>query len=137
MELVLDRRIMWDKTHLKQIDQAKKEYLKWKRKGYVITLEDKMTVIERFNPAFEEIVVLTRKVTKHVMKILNQEGDERIVWDKENGMEAKQAKERFLKLLKDGWLAYSVDRDGNKNRKITEFDVDAEEILMVPKTAKG
>ncbi len=138
MELVLDTRIMWDKTHLKQIDQAKTMFMRYKRQGYQFTNESKTAIIERFNPALEEIVVLAKKVTKkHEMKILNQKGDERIVWDKDDGIEAKQAKERFNQLLKDGWKAYSVDRDGKRNRKIVEFDVDAEEILMVPKTAKG
>ena len=44
---------------------------------------------------------------------------------------------RYYTLTKKGYKAYSVDRNGNKNRRIKEFDVDAEEILMIPPTAKG
>lgn len=137
MELVLDQRILWDSSHLKQIDQAKAMFLKFKKQGYQFTKEDKVTIIEKFHPALEVIVVLAKKVTKrHKMVVLNDKGDERVVWDKNNGPEAKQAKERFNELIEKGWKAYSV-HNGEKNRKITEFDVDAEEILMVPETARG
>jgi hypothetical protein len=84
------------------------------------------------------VVIKAQKViAKHVMKILCPAGDERVVWDKDNGQEAMQAKERFKDLLKKKYKAYSVDARGKKNRPIEEFDVDAEEILMVPPTSAG
>lgn len=135
-ELIMDQRIVWNSSHLKQIDEAKKTYLKFKKLGYVITKIDGK-VLERFIPSLEELIVKAQKTTKRVMKILNEMGDERLVWEKENGKQAKEAKAKFIKLLDDGYKAYSVDRGGNKNRRIEEFDIDAEEILMVPKTAKG
>ena len=136
MELVLNLRLVWDSKSLKEIDQAKQEYLKYKKKGYIITQENGATV-ERFNPNLEAIIVLAKKTSKHILKILTPKGDERVVWDKDNGPEAKQAKAKFNELLDKGYTAYSVDREGKKNRKIIEFDIDAEEILMVPKTIKG
>lgn len=137
MELIMDRQIVWDKAHIRQIDQAKKLYWKFKREGYVITLEDKKTPIKRFNPNLETIVIIAKKVKGHVMKFLSEKGDERLVWDMDSGPEAKQAKNKFNELIKKGYKAYSVDHKGEKNRKITEFDVEAEEILMVPETIKG
>ena len=74
---------------------------------------------------------------KRVLKILSEAGDERLVWNKEYGQEAKEAKRKFNEFLAKGYKAYSVDSQGKKNRKIEEFDVDAEEILMIPATAKG
>ncbi len=135
-ELVMDRIIPWDSSHLKQIDEAKKEYRKYKKLGYIITKMDG-TILERFDSALEEIIIKAQKTAKRVMKILNDHGDERLVWEKEDGRQAKEAKSRFVKLIADGYKAYSVDRNGKKNRRIEEFDIDAEEILMVPKTAKG
>jgi len=137
MELTMDRQIVWDKTHVKQIDQAKELYRDYKRKNYVITLEDKKTVVERFNPMLEAIIVLAKKITGHVMICLSEKGDERLVWDMDSGPEAKQAKNKFYELIKKGHKAYSVDRKGKKNRRITEFDVEAEEILMIPETVKA
>lgn len=137
MELVMDTKIVWDKCKLKEIDEAKKRFLEFKRQGYKTTLEDKTTLVERFNPALETIVILTEKITKSVMKILTEKGDERLVWDKERSMEAKQAKEKFNELINKEYKAYSVDKKGKKNRKIIEFDIDAEEILMIPNTVRG
>jgi len=135
-ELVMDQRIVWDRSKMKEIEQAKKMIMDYKRKGYEILKPDG-TLMERFSPFLEEVIVKAQKIAKSIMKILTDKGDERLVWDRDNGREAKQAKKRFLDLLKQGYTAFSVDRDSEKNRKIKEFDVDAEEILMVPETVKG
>ncbi len=135
-ELVMDQRIVWDKTKMKEIEQAKKMIMGFKRKGYEILKSDG-TLMERFSPVLEEVIVKAQKVAQSVMKILTEKGDERIVWDRENGRQAKQAKQKFLELLKKGYTAFSVDHASEKNRKIKEFDIDAEEIMMVPETVKG
>ena len=136
VELVMNQRIIWNGKKMKEIEQAKQMIMKYKRKGYKIMKSDG-TLMGRSSPALEEVIVEVQKIAKSVMKILTEEGDERIVWDKDNGREAKEAKRKFLELLKKGYTAFSVDVDSQKNRKIKEFDVDAEEILMVPETVKG
>lgn len=134
--MVMDLRIVWNKDSLKEIDEAKRNYLIYRARGHeILTAAGKR--MDRFQPYAEEIIVKAHRTGKRVMKILCQNGDDRIIWDKENGKEAKEAKAKFEELLKKGYTAYSVDVSGNKNRKIDEFDIDAEEILMVPPTAKG
>lgn len=135
-EIVMDRRIVWDSRKLKEVDEAKAMVRDYRSQGYLITKADG-TPLERFIPSLEEVIVKAQKVAKRVMKILCEKGDERLVWDKENGKEAKEAKTKFEELLSKGFTAFSVDSNGKKNRKIEEFDVDAEEILMIPKTSKG
>lgn len=135
-ELIMDQRVVWDSTRLKEIDEAKSLIMRYKKQGYEIQLPDG-TVMERFNPRLEEVVVKAKKVLKNVLKILNEKGDERIVWDKENGPEAMEAKKKFNEYLDKGYKAYSVDHAGNKKMRIEEFDVDAEEILMIPETVRG
>jgi hypothetical protein len=134
--LVMDQRVVWDAGSLKQIDEAKAIIMKYKRRGYEILLAsgEKM---EKWSPSYEEVVIKATKVLKKTMKILSQTGDDRIVWDNEDGPEAMEAKAKFIELLDKGYKAYSVDVNGKKNHRIKEFDVEAEEILMVPKTAKG
>ena len=134
--LVMDRRLVWNASKLKEIDEAKTLYRQYRAEGHIITTVDGAP-LERFIPSLGEILVKAQKMAKSVMKILSDKGDERLVWDKENGREAKEAKAKFESLIKDGYTAFSVDLKGKKNRKIEEFDVDAEEILMVPKTARG
>jgi hypothetical protein len=135
-ELVLDQRIIWNKSRMKEIEQAKRMIIGFKRQGYEIQKSDG-SLMEKFSPLLEEVIVKARKVAKSVMMILTEKGDERLVWDKDNGREAKQAKRKFLELLAEGYTAFSVDHVSEKNRKIKEFDIDAEEILMVPEIVKG
>ena len=136
MDLVMDRRIVWDRTHMKEVDEAKNLILSLKRQGHDILLSDGRTM-ERFNPSFEEVVVKAKRVARGILKILDATGDERIVWDREKGLEALQAKKKFNELIEKGYKAYSVDSKGNKKTRIEEFDVDSEEIIMVPATIRG
>jgi hypothetical protein len=135
-ELTMDRRVVWDSCKLRQIDEAKKVIMDYKRAGYIIVKSDG-SAMERFHPSLQEVVIKAQKTTKRLLKILDVTGDTRITWDKENGKEAKEAKAKFEELLGKGWKAYSIDAKGNKNHKIEEFDVDAQEIIMVSPTAKG
>lgn len=136
MELVMDRRIVWDSKKMREIEEAKSEIRKYRAQGYEILKPDG-SPLDRFMPYLEEVVIKAQKTVKRVMKILCEKGDERIVWDRDSGKEAMEAKVRFEDLIKKNYMAFSVDTKGNKNRKIEEFDVDAEEILMVPPTSKG
>jgi len=136
VDLVMDRRIVWDKKSLKQIDQAKKIIMEYKRAGYMVIKASGETM-EQFHPNLEEVIIKTKKIYAHILKILSPNGDDRITWDKDNGAQAKEAKRKFYDLLKQGFTAFSVDNQSRRNRKIKEFDVDAEEILMVPKTVKA
>ena len=143
-ELVMDRRIVWDSKNLQQVDEAKSIIMPFKRSGYeILTVDDdgkEGPPMKFFRPYFKEVVIKARQIGiagKRVMKILCEKGDDRIVWDRDNGREAKEAKKKFSDLLAKGYKAYSVNVEGMKNRRIHEFDVDAEEILMIPKTAKG
>lgn len=135
-EIALDRRIVWDAARLKEIEEAKAEILEYKRAGHVI-LKGDGTPMERFHPSLQEVIIKATRIASHVMKILDNQGDTRITWDKENGKEAKEAKQKFEDLLKQGYKAYSVRTNGEKGRRIEEFDVDAQEILMLPETRKG
>jgi len=135
-ELIMDTRIVWDPCRLKQIDEAKKKVLGYLRQGYEVLTADGQPV-ERFIPSLGEVLVKTKKMAKSIMRILCDKGDERLVWDKNKGKEAKEAKNKFVELIGKGYKAYSVNAQGEKKRPIEEFDVDAEEIIMIPPTARG
>jgi len=135
-QILINRILVWDPCRLKEIDEAKSLFLQYKKLGHVITKEGG-ALMERFEPAAGQAIVLAKKILCSVMKILNDSGDERITWVKEKGKEALKAKERFEDLLKKGYKAFSVDSRGNKKVEISEFDVDAEEIIMIPPTSRG
>lgn len=135
-ELVMDQLIIWDQNNKKQVEEAKVQVLRFKRLGYDILLANGKTMVW-FRPYYEQVLVKARRVCKCVMRVLNDSGDDRIVWDRDNGFEAMDAKKKFEDLLRKGYKAYSVRADGKKGRRIKEFDVDAEDIIMVPKTSAG
>ncbi len=80
-----------------------------------------------------------------VMRILSQNGDDRVIWDRRDKKQVKEAMVKFLELIKKGFTAYVVGGDGQRGHKIDTFDpgleeilmAKAKEILMVPKTVPG
>lgn len=72
-----------------------------------------------------------------VMRILCENGDDRLTWNRNMGQEVKDAFKKFKDLIKRGHVAYAAKPDGKKGRKLEEFDPNAEEIIMVPHTRPG
>jgi hypothetical protein len=66
-------------------------------------------------------------------------GEEQPPSDEEQqaAMAQAMAKGKFVEQLGKGYKAYSVDKSGNKKTRIEEFDVDAQEVILVPPTSKG
>lgn len=71
------------------------------------------------------------------LAIIDSTGDTKVMWDKDNDDEIEAAEDQFDALIEKGFTAYSVKKDGEKNRKITKFDPAAGKIIMVPKIAGG
>lgn len=72
-----------------------------------------------------------------VFRVLSQNGDDRIVWDRTVAAQVKEAFKVFKELLAKGYSAYVVLASGRKGHKVTEFDPSFEEVLMVPATCPG
>lgn len=71
------------------------------------------------------------------LAILDNTGDSKIMWDVRNKDEIDAAEAQFDSLIKKGFTAYSVKKDGEKNKKITSFDPDAGKIILVPPIIGG
>ena len=69
--------------------------------------------------------------------VMDQTGDTKTIWDKNNPEEVEVARATFDKLKKKKYVAYSVGKDGEKGKVITEFDPDAEKLIMSPPLAGG
>lgn len=68
---------------------------------------------------------------------MGKEGDTKVIWSAENEDEVAQAKKTFTDLLKKGFLAFSVKKDGDKGEQVKEFDPAAEKLILVPRMAGG
>ena len=67
------------------------------------------------------------------LRIMDEkEGDLKVIWDSENKEEVAAAEDQFDTLLKKGYIAYSVDKKGEKGKQIKKFDPDAEKIILAP-----
>ena len=71
------------------------------------------------------------------LRILDKSGDTKILWDSAQDDEVDAARRTFDDLKKKGYLAYSVDKKGNKGEVIKKFDPDAEKIIMSPALVGG
>ena len=72
------------------------------------------------------------------MRIMNEKaGDLKVIWDKDNQTEVDAAEEQFDSLLKKGYIAYTVDKKGEKAKQIRKFDADAEKIILAPMLQGG
>lgn len=71
------------------------------------------------------------------LNILDRTGDTRIEWDPSVAHEVEMAREAFAKAKEKKYLAYRLDRHGNKGEVIREFDPTAARIVMSPQTVGG
>jgi len=68
-------------------------------------------------------------------RVLNEQaGDDRIVWDRMDPEQIKDAAKLFDKLLQEGQTPYAVNIDSqvDMNRQLTSFDPHLEEIVFIP-----
>ena len=71
------------------------------------------------------------------MCVMDERGDLKVIWDKHNPDEVQAARRQFDELKKKGYMAFSVDKSGEKGKKIEEFDEDAEKLILTPPIRGG
>ena len=71
------------------------------------------------------------------LSVLDRTGDTKIIWDSAQEAEVDAARATFDDLKKKGYLAYSVNKKGDKGEVMKKFDPDAERIIMAPPLVGG
>lgn len=71
------------------------------------------------------------------LSVLDRTGDTKIMWDSAQDAEVDAARATFDDLKKKGYLAYSVNKKGDKGEVMKKFDPDAERIIMAPAMVGG
>jgi hypothetical protein len=64
------------------------------------------------------------------MCILDESGDSRMQWDRNNPEQVAAAQARFDELKAKRYLAYKVDAKGGQGEVIDKFDPSAERIIL-------
>lgn len=70
------------------------------------------------------------------MRIINSTGDTKLTWTK-NKAEVKAVREAFGRLHDQGYSAYAFKEIGKPGELATEFDPNAQLIIMAPRMAGG
>ena len=127
--------VLWDPDSHSQCVEAQQRIDELCDQGFLITEEDNGEVT--LEPPERDPNIC-------VFRILSQNGDDRVIWDRRDKSQVKEAFQKFKELLKKGYTAYVTRIDGSKGHKITEFHPGLEEILLqakeavcVPKTVPG
>lgn len=65
-------------------------------------------------------------------RIMNENGDDRLVWDSSSMAELREAKKAFVELVKQGMTPYRVGVNGEATSEVMrEFDPKAEEVIFM------
>ena len=75
--------------------------------------------------------------TDHMLSVMGREGDVKTIWNKSNTDETEHAKKTFDEMKAKGFMAYRVRGDGGKGEAMTEFDPNAEKMIMSPPMQGG
>ena len=88
-----------------------------------------MSVVEVANEFMEDGV--------YEMRILDDFGDTKMVWDPGNPDEVENARRTFNDLRSKGYQAYTVKKRGGQGEIIGEFDPEAGRVIMAPAMRGG
>ena len=75
--------------------------------------------------------------TRGEMRVLDESGDLKIVWDSDKPDEVTHARETFDKMKAKGYSAFSVKKSGEPGRTLAAFDPDIEAMILVPRIVGG
>jgi hypothetical protein len=76
-------------------------------------------------------------MSKGLMRIMDGTGDNKVIWNSNSAVEVEAARDMFDKLIKKGYKAFSVTKDGDKDGMITKFDPSLEKIILAPQISGG
>lgn len=64
------------------------------------------------------------------MSILGRAGDTKLIWSSDRVEEVENARRTFDDLTRKGYSAFSVKKDGEKGKRLSEFDAEEEKIIL-------
>ncbi len=71
------------------------------------------------------------------MSVLNRKGDSKILWSSDNADEVANARRSLNDMTAKGFSAFRMKKDGTPSVRMTEFDPEAEKVVLVPALVGG
>lgn len=119
------QRVLWDPTVPAEVDDATARIYKLTSAGF--------RAVGGSIPDGELVLAPPpRPADTGLMRILSQNGDDRIVWSRRVADEVREAYDKFRELIRKGYKAYAILSDGSRGHELHDFDPMVEELLLVP-----
>lgn len=123
-----DQIILFDPNNLTERTEAENKAAKLMKAGFLLG-EKTDSKIELLHPK--------RDPNQGLFRILSENGDDHVVWDRRDPQQVREAFAKFKEFQGKGYTAYATNSDGKKGHKIEDFDPGLEEIILVPSTMPG
>ena len=131
------KQIQWDPTLEHDWEEADKRIRELRNQGF--TLRAVGGTLRERGVAFMEPP--KRDPNTILFRVLSEDGDTRLVWDRRDPKQVREAAAKFKEYRDQGYTIYAVRRDGSKGSKMEDFDpLDEEavaEAVVVPHTMPG
>lgn len=120
----LRKRIIWDPDIASDVLEAQEKVEKLREQGFVVFSSEPGEMVMQ-PPARDHGMCL--------MRVLDDNGDTRLVWNRRDQGEVEEARAKFDEYVKKGYRAYLCRSDGSKGRRIETFDSLLEEMILMEK----
>lgn len=122
----LRKRIIWDPEIASDVLEAQEKVDKLRDQGFIVYSS---------NPGELVLMPPPRDHGLFLIRVLDDNGDTRLVWNRRDQSEVDEARIKFDEYLKKGHRAYVCRSDGTKGRRVETFDAMMEELILMEKRA--
>lgn len=126
----LRKRIVWDTSKMEDVLEAQQRIDALRAQGFT-------RAEGPFLPGEMVLEPPKRAEDMMLLRILDDSGDSRIVWNRRNEQEIREARQKFEEHIRKGYRAYVTRSDGSKGRRIEDFDSLLEEIVLTQEKSLG
>jgi len=111
--------VAFDPDNIRNIDDAKKKYIEARNEGRSI-IDVKGVELKTFPLDVGEFWIKSTRIKEgHVaMRIFDDTGDQRLIWNFNDPAQIKEAADKFDKFVKKGWKPYAIGHDGKRSQRI-------------------
>jgi hypothetical protein len=74
---------------------------------------------------------------QHQMQVMDPTGHTQVSWDSGDTAGLRVARETFDRMTGQGYRAFRVGKDGGQGERLSQFDPDAEEMILIPQLVGG
>lgn len=119
----LPQRVLWDPLQATEAEEARAKIDALVQRGFEV---------KQLNSGEGEALLEPKPLSKErlLLRIMDETGDRRIVWDRNEPRQIEEVKLEFERCLAQGYKAYVCRMDGSRGRQMDSFDSLMEELII-------